>query len=315
MTPSTNAGGSLGSNLLQWNNLWIDGTATIDTLQVDLNADITGNLVVDGDVTLSTNDSDTITINGLISGDLTPLSNAGGNLGTSSLQWNDLHIDGTATVDTLQVDGSATVDSNVNVGNEIDIRDGNMKIFHNTQDGVIQDRVAGGSLILDSAGNFNVRKIDTNGNALETRQLWDSNGFVLYHDNSQIIQYTSGTGARLDLNEDTRITGKLEVTNDITAFWSSDERLKDNITQIDNPLEKVLSLGGYTFDWNENSDNEGSDTGVIAQEVEALGLPGLTTTRDNGYKAVRYEKLVPLLIEAIKDLTDKVSKLEDRLNQ
>ena len=53
---------------------------------------------------------------------------------------------------------------------------------------------------------------------------------------------------------------------------------------------------------------------MIAQEVEALGLPGLVTTRDNGYKAVRYEKLVPLLIEAIKELSDKVSALEDKLN-
>ena len=51
------------------------------------------------------------------------------------------------------------------------------------------------------------------------------------------------------------------------------------------------------------------DTGVIAQEIEALGLPGITTTRDNGMKAVRYEKLVPLLIEAIKELSAKVDAL------
>jgi len=53
---------------------------------------------------------------------------------------------------------------------------------------------------------------------------------------------------------------------------------------------------------------------VIAQEVEALGLPGIVTTRDNGYKAVRYEKLVPLLIEAIKELSDKVEALEQKLS-
>ena len=59
---------------------------------------------------------------------------------------------------------------------------------------------------------------------------------------------------------------------------------------------------------------EGTETGVIAQEVEALGLPGIVTTRDDGYKGVRYEKLVPLLIEAIKELNHKVSSLEDKLN-
>ena len=52
---------------------------------------------------------------------------------------------------------------------------------------------------------------------------------------------------------------------------------------------------------------------MIAQEIEALELPGLVATRDNGYKAVRYEKLVPLLIEAIKELNEKVDVLEQRL--
>ncbi len=52
------------------------------------------------------------------------------------------------------------------------------------------------------------------------------------------------------------------------------------------------------------------DVGVIAQEVEALGLVGLTTTRDNGVKAVRYEKLIPVLIQAVKELSAKVTALE-----
>ena len=109
------------------------------------------------------------------------------------------------------------------------------------------------------------------------------------------------------------VNSELRAPGDIVAFFGSDERLKDNITAINDPLTKVLSLGGYTFDWNENSAKEGSETGVIAQEVENLGLPGIVTTRDNGYKAVRYEKLVPLLIEAIKDLTNKVESLEQKL--
>ena len=57
-------------------------------------------------------------------------------------------------------------------------------------------------------------------------------------------------------------------------------------------------------------DNGEEDTGVIAQEVEALGLPGLTVTRGDGIKAVDYEKLVPLLIEAIKELEARVKTLE-----
>ena len=55
-------------------------------------------------------------------------------------------------------------------------------------------------------------------------------------------------------------------------------------------------------------------TGVIAQEIDALGLPGITTTRSSGYMAVDYEKLVPLLIEAIKELSTKVDVLENNIN-
>tara|TARA_B100000085_G_C18190813_1_gene369478 strand:- start:159 stop:569 length:411 start_codon:yes stop_codon:yes gene_type:complete len=118
-----------------------------------------------------------------------------------------------------------------------------------------------------------------------------------------------------NLLEYDRNTNELKASGDIIAFFSSDERLKDNVTAIEDPLAKVLSLGGYTFDWNENSSKEGTETGVIAQEVEALGLPGLVTTRDNGYLAVNYEKLVPLLIGAVKELSDKVEALEQRLSK
>ncbi len=71
-----------------------------------------------------------------------------------------------------------------------------------------------------------------------------------------------------------------------------------------------MQISGNTFTWKENdAGHEGEDTGVIAQEIEALGLPGIVVTRENGKKAVRYEKLVPLLIEAIKELNAKVERI------
>ena len=110
-------------------------------------------------------------------------------------------------------------------------------------------------------------------------------------------------------------TEELRVDGDIIAFHSSDERLKKNIKKIDDPLAKVLSIGGYTFDWTEESEKEDSGTGVIAQEIEKLGLPGLVKTRKKtGYKAVDYEKLVPLLIEAIKELNNKVDDLQQQIS-
>ena len=106
-------------------------------------------------------------------------------------------------------------------------------------------------------------------------------------------------------------TPELKCFGDITAFASSDATLKENITPISNAVDKVLSISGNTFTWNEKSIYNGEEgTGIIAQEIEALGLPGLTTTRENGTKAVRYDRLVPLLIEAIKELSSKVKSLE-----
>jgi|TARA_R100000027_G_scaffold29656_1_gene21569 hypothetical protein len=110
------------------------------------------------------------------------------------------------------------------------------------------------------------------------------------------------------------LTGYLRVAGDITAYYSSDRRLKDNIQPIESPLEKVSKLGGYSFDWIPTEGihiNEGHDIGVIAQEVEEI-LPEVVITRDNGYKAVQYEKIVALLIEANKELKERIEKLEKK---
>ena len=72
----------------------------------------------------------------------------------------------------------------------------------------------------------------------------------------------------------------------------------------------INSLSGNVFSWKSGLANKGMDTGIIAQEVEALGLPGITATRQDGTKGVRYDRLIPVLIEAVKELTAKVNALE-----
>ena len=67
-----------------------------------------------------------------------------------------------------------------------------------------------------------------------------------------------------------------------------------------------------TYTWNADSGKEGNDVGVIAQEVLEV-LPEAVTSRPNGYLAVDYHKIVPLLIEAIKELSAKVENLEQKL--
>jgi len=141
--------------------------------------------------------------------------------------------------------------------------------------------------------------------------------------------YNDGTnyqlpGGGLVLGGGFSAAGAITATGDITAFSTSDKRLKTNISQIQDSLNKVNSINGITFDWNEEGQKSRQseeevfgnrrEAGVIAQEIEEV-LPEVVVTRKDGYKAVRYEKLVPLLIEAIKELTAKVEMLESKVEK
>ena len=114
-------------------------------------------------------------------------------------------------------------------------------------------------------------------------------------------------------------SGEIRATNDITAFYSSDVALKENIHNISSPMEKVQNLNGVLFDWKQEFiDSKGgedgyfvrkTDVGVIAQDVEKV-LPEVVGTRPNGVKAVKYDRLCALLIECVKDLQSQVNDLK-----
>ena len=113
---------------------------------------------------------------------------------------------------------------------------------------------------------------------------------------------------------DVKVNGTLRVTGDIIAFATSDKGLKTNIQPISQPLSKLQKISGVTFDWDTSKQDthSGSDIGVIAQEIEEV-LPDAVCTRENGYRAVKYEKIIPLLIESIKELTSLVESLETKI--
>ena len=124
---------------------------------------------------------------------------------------------------------------------------------------------------------------------------------------------TTGFHLYSEANNDTVVgidtSGNLRTKGDVIAFSSSDRRLKDNIQNIPNPIDKILKIGGYSFDWNsKQSTYTGHDIGVVAQEIESV-LPELVTTRGNGYKAVKYDKLVALLIEGMKEQQLQINEL------
>jgi hypothetical protein len=113
-------------------------------------------------------------------------------------------------------------------------------------------------------------------------------------------------------------SGRIDAANDIVAFSSSDIRFKENIKAIENPIQKIRQISGNTYDWKaENKEfhgYEGNDVGVIAQEIEAV-LPQLVQTRESGYKAVKYDKLVALLIEGIKEQQIQIDNLTAQVEE
>jgi len=207
------------------------------------------------------------------------------------------------TTGALVVSGGVGIGSELRVGGGTTLG-GNLRVagvstftgFIDANDGAyidnIQIGIAGDNEIDTTSGNLTI----------------DSAGGTTTIDDNLIVGGTS------TLNGNVAITGALTVTGDITAFYTSDQRLKDNVSRIEDPLSKVLSISGNTYVWNQNSGKEGNDVGVIAQEIAEV-LPEAVTTRDNGYLAVDYQKIIPLLVEAVKELSQKVSDLEDKLNK
>lgn len=108
----------------------------------------------------------------------------------------------------------------------------------------------------------------------------------------------------------------LLAAGDVVAMTSSsDERLKKNILKVDSALDKICSLEGFTFDWNDKAKSFGikSDTrelGLSAQETEKVIPEAVKTFDESDYKYINYEKLVPVLVEAIKELKSEIQELK-----
>ena len=133
-----------------------------------------------------------------------------------------------------------------------------------------------------------------------------------YLDTSERV-HIGGTG---DPVVSLKITGEGYFTSNITAYYSSDISLKDNIRPIESAIFKVQQIRGVEFDWNEKStelqQEKGHDVGLIAQEVEKV-LPEIVQIREDGIKAIQYEKVVPLLVEAIKEQQVTIENLTKRI--
>jgi hypothetical protein len=113
--------------------------------------------------------------------------------------------------------------------------------------------------------------------------------------------------------------GEIRATNNITAFFSSDRKFKENIRDIPNALDKVIGIGGKLFDWTDEylTTHGGADEyflpkedfGVVAQDVEQH-FAVATRRRPDGSLAVDYEKMCALAFAAIVELKKQIDELK-----
>ena len=324
------------ANLTVAGNLTVNGTTTtVNTT----NTTITDNLLeLNSGVTSNANDCGIIIERG----------STGNNAIMAWDESADGFIFGTTTAAAdgtgdLTIAAAPLTVSQLDIGDDGQIRLGDSQdllIFHDSSNGlsVIRDAGTGGLDIRASAVAIE------NDAGTETMATFTVDGAVeFYHDNSPKLATASdgidvngkvdasgsieGVGATITGSTEltslgvgtaaSGTTGEIRATNEITAYYASDIALKENITTIDNALDIVNSLQGVKFDWkDEYIKSRGGedgyfvrkhDTGIIAQDIEKV-LPEIVAQRADGYKGVKYEKLMGLVIQAIKELSKKMDE-------
>jgi len=235
--------------------------------------------------------------------------------------------------------GILSVAQNAFFGGNVKLYDAGILKFGNSDDLTITHD-GSNSYITDSGTgslfvNTNTLSVKS-ANGSEQLALFEENGSAsLYYDaNLKFKTVTDGveatgkmaatgaiTGASLTVSgaitgASVSVSGDIIAGGDITAF-ASDMRLKENIKPIDNALDKVLSLRGFTYNFNDIGQSLGYDpsishSGVSAQEVQQVLPEAVTPAPLNpNYLSVKYDKLVPLLIEAIKELKQEIEDLKN----
>mgnify|MGYP003640641398 FL=1 len=276
------------------------GTLTVPNLAITEDADVTGTLTV-GSLSIGPGGA------GLSTDDVSE--------GTSNLYHTTARVRAAVTGgDGINVNSSTGVISFDGQG-ELDSYQGN-KFIATGSIGSSDEAFMSGKQV--SGSPFGVLNATTGGSNVESF-YWSGtgagvNGAFATTGNIQttggIIYVKSGSTIKASIDQ----SGNGYFTGDVTTNGSaSDERLKENIVPLDKGLETIEQIKTYTFNYK----NRPQDThpGVIAQEIEEL-VPEVVydiEMEDGTYKAVRYQQLVPLLINAIKDLSEKVNVLENKL--
>ena len=183
--------------------------------------------------------------------------------------------------------------------------------------------------MLFNTGNTERARLDTSGNLLVNTTTTLSGAKFAVNGPAYVNSTGTFTGALVVGTAAAGVPGEIRATNEITAYYS-DRRLKENVQIIDNAVVKVLSLTGITYTPNALAESYGYDrtkklAGLFADEVAAV-LPeavrpapfddagaGVSKSGEH-YQTIQYEKLIPLLVEAIKEQQQRIIQLNEAIN-
>ena len=230
------------------------------------------------------------------------------------------HVTG-LTSRTLSIPDSSDIIGEFTAGTGIEI----------TEDGEISSTVTNTNTTYSADGNYGLTLSGTTFRMEDDRRrnststdiyTGNTHDYVFFDASHGMRFYTAGA-------EDMRLdnSGNLHVDADVVAYSTtiSDERLKDNVTTIENPLDKIKALRGVEYDWNSGNRKGKHDLGLIAQEVEKV-LPNIVHEHEQPflnddeedetlYKTVDYEKMVAVLIEGIKEQQNQIDSLKSELTE
>jgi len=141
---------------------------------------------------------------------------------------------------------------------------------------------------------------------VQLSNLWKKNGSDIYYNDGNVGIGIDSPGTEL------QVAGDIKSTR---FFYDSDERLKKDIEVISNSLKKINQLTGVSFKWKDESMGNGVNLGLIAQNVEEVFPELVVTDEVSDLKSVQYSNLVAPLIEAVKELTEEIENLENRVSE
>ena len=291
----------------------VGGTGTVNGLSLSGTVTTAGSLTLGG--TLSG-----VSLTSQVTGVL-PLANGGTGASDAATAQTNLNVpsrtgagaDGTWGINISGNATTATTANALNTGNTY------------TAVGYVSTQTSGTALQVGD--NSGVRNFGTTGAAmfLDVAGGGATAGQIILRNTSSFTTMATfgGSGTQLtSLGVGTApsgTAGEIRATNNVTAFFSSDARLKENVAPIEGALDKACAIGGKTFDWTgaylaAHGGTDGyfirkQDFGVIAQDVQAV-FPLAVRERADGTLAVDYEKLCALAFQAIKELSDKVEELK-----